>query len=119
MAATTQTPRTFYVAAGGLTFPSLIALHPMSKAVINDKLDAGKFLDSYTGDVLDEVTIQLLGSHPSRMFYKPDPEKDFDEYRELVEACPEVRNVSGALVCASENGHQATSGLWMGQLCAE
>jgi hypothetical protein len=91
----------------------------MSDAVIKDRRTAGAILDSHTGDELDRVEVQLLGAHPSRVFYKPDPTADADAFMDLMSAFPELKKCAGTRICSSANGFRSTSGFYMGQDCAE
>jgi len=106
---------TFYISPGSLSLPSIIALHPMSDAVRVEKLTAGNIYDSATGEELESIDVQLLGAHPARVLYMPEDRK---EQADLIAEFPELVNVAGNRVCSSSNGHEGTSGLYMGTQCS-
>lgn len=106
---------TFYISPGSLSLPSITALHPMSDAVRVEKLTAGNIYDSATGEELESIDVQLLGAHPARVLYMPEERK---EQSDLIAEFPELGNVTGNRICSSSNGHEGTSGLYMGTQCS-
>jgi len=106
---------TFYISPGSLSLPSIIALHPMSDAVRVEKLTAGNIYDSATGEELESIDVQLLGAHPARVLYMPEEMKEKIEW---INEFPELANVTGNRICSSSNGHEGTSGLYMGTQCS-
>ncbi|HOC44960.1 MAG TPA: hypothetical protein PKJ99_18275 [Thermoanaerobaculales bacterium] len=87
----------------------------MSDAVRVEKLTAGNIYDSATGEELESIDVQLLGAHPARVLYMPEEMKEKIEW---INEFPELANVTGNRICSSSNGHEGTSGLYMGTQCS-
>jgi hypothetical protein len=90
----------------------------MSDACTKEKRTAGMIYDASTGEELADVELQLVGSHPGRIFYKPDADKDTDAFMALMSEYPELKKVSSNRICESANGFRSTEGYYMGQVCA-